>query len=118
MARDERTQAFLTQAVLSLSDAFAYPAPMAFELKDFKQVQASVFQVTRSPGHYIVYLGCALLILGVFAMLYVRERRLWIWLSPDGSGSQARMALSSNRKLLDVDREFERLRDRLLGEKR
>jgi len=118
LPRDERTQAFLTQAVLSLSDAFAYPAPMAFELKDFKQVQASVFQVTRSPGHYIVYLGCALLILGVFAMLYVRERRLWIWLSPDHAGSQARMALSSNRKLLDVDREFERLRDRLLGEKR
>jgi hypothetical protein len=28
------------------------------------------------------------------------------------------MALSSNRKLLDVDREFDRLRDRLLGEKR
>jgi cytochrome c biogenesis protein len=91
---------------------------MAFELKEFKQVQASVFQVTRSPGHYIVYLGCALLILGVFAMLYVRERRLWVWLSPAAdAGSQVRMALSSNRKMLDVDREFHRLRDRLLGDK-
>lgn len=118
LPRDERTQAFMTQAVLALSDAFVYPAPMAFELKDFKQVQASVFQVTRSPGRAIVYLGCALLILGVFAMLYVRERRLWVWLSPAGAGSQARMALSSNRKLLDVDREFQRLTDRLLGEKR
>lgn len=118
LVRDERSQAWLTQAVLALSDAFAYPAPMAFSLKDFKQVQASVFQVTRSPGRYIVYLGCTLLILGVFAMLYVRERRLWVWLSPAGTGSQARMALSSNRKLLDVDREFERLRERLLGDKR
>ena len=77
LPRDERTQGFMTQAVLALSDAFAYPAPMAFELKDFTQLQASVFQVTRSPGRYIVYLGCALLILGVFAMLYVRERRLF-----------------------------------------
>jgi cytochrome c biogenesis protein len=118
LPRDERTQAYMTQAVLALSDVHAYPVPMAFELKDFKQVQASVFQVTRSPGHYIVYLGCALLILGVFALLYVRERRLWVWLSPSAAGSQARMALSSNRKLLDVDREFDRLRDRLLGEKR
>ncbi len=117
LPRDERTQAFMTQAVLALSDAFNYPAPMAFELKDFKQVQASVFQVTRSPGRLIVYLGCALLILGVFAMLYVRERRLWIWLTPAGAGAQARMALSSNRKLLDVDREFRKLRDRLLGDK-
>jgi cytochrome c biogenesis protein len=118
LARDDRTQGFMTQAVLALSDAFAYPAPMAFELKDFKQVQASVFQVTRSPGYYIVYLGCALLILGVFAMLYVRERRLWIWLSPRDAGSQARMALSSNRKMMDVDREFQRLRDALLKEQK
>ncbi|WP_332825094.1 cytochrome c biogenesis protein ResB [Ramlibacter sp.] len=115
LPRDERTQGFMTQAVLALSDAFAYPAPMAFELKDFTQVQASVFQVTRSPGHYIVYLGCALLILGVFAMLYVRERRLWVWLGAAGDGAHARMALSSNRKLMDVDREFQKLRDRLLG---
>jgi cytochrome c biogenesis protein len=118
LPRDERTQAFMTQAVLALSDAFAYPAPMTFQLKDFKQVQASVFQVTRSPGHYIVYLGCALLILGVFAMLYVRERRLWVWLSPGAPGSRARMAFSSNRKLLDLDRQFDRLRDGILGEQR
>jgi cytochrome c biogenesis protein len=117
LPRDDRSQAFMSQAVLALSDAFAYPAPMAFELKDFKQVQASVFQVTRSPGHYVVYLGCALLILGVFAMLYVRERRLWIWLAPGAAGTQARMALSSNRKQLDLDREFKRLSLRLLGDK-
>jgi cytochrome c biogenesis protein len=115
--RDERTQAFMMQAVLALSDAYSYPAPMAFELKEFKQVQASVFQVTRSPGRVIVYLGCALLILGVFAMLYVRERRLWVWLSPAGQGSRARMALSCNRKLMDIDREFQKLRVRLLGDK-
>jgi len=117
LARDDRTQAFMTQAVLALNDVNAYPVPMAFQLQDFKQVQASVFQVTRSPGRVIVYLGCALLILGVFAMLYVRERRVWVWLAPAGSagGSTARMALSSNRKLLDIDREFARLKERLLG---
>ena len=109
------TQAFMTQAVLALSDVHAYPAPMAFQLQDFKQVQASVFQVTRSPGHYIVYLGCALLIVGVFAMLYVRERRLWVWLSPGADGTEARMALSSNRKTLETDREFGRLQQALLG---
>ncbi|HSV82316.1 MAG TPA: cytochrome c biogenesis protein ResB [Ramlibacter sp.] len=117
LPRDEKTQAFMTQAVLGLSDAFGYPAPFTFQLQEFTQVQASVFQVTRSPGRLIVYLGCALLILGVFAMLYVRERRVWVWLSPQAHGSQARMALSSNRKLLDIDREFDRLRDRLLGVK-
>jgi cytochrome c biogenesis protein len=53
--------------------------------------------------------------LGIFAMLYVRDRRLWVWLSPQDGGAQASMALSSNRKTMDVDREFEQLTARLLG---
>jgi cytochrome c biogenesis protein len=115
LEQGDKTQAFMTQAVLSLSEAPLYPAPVAFQLKEFTQVQASVFQVARAPGRNVVYLGCALLILGVFAMLYVRERRMWVWLSPRGEASSATMAVSSNRKTLDSDREFARLKDRLLG---
>ena len=111
----DKVQGFMSQAVLALSDAPLYSAPMTFLLKDFKQVQASVFQVARAPGQPIVYLGCALLIMGIFAMLYVRDRRLWVWLSPQGAGAQATVALSSNRKTMDVDREFEQLTARLLG---
>jgi cytochrome c biogenesis protein len=111
----EKTQAFMAQAVMALGDVHLYPAPMAFQLKDFTQVQASVFQVARAPGRNVVYLGCALLIIGIFAMLYVRERRLWVWLAPGGAGSQASLALSSNRQTLEVDREFTRLRTQLLG---
>jgi cytochrome c biogenesis protein len=133
---DDKTQAFMAQMVLSLSDAHHYPAPMAFELKDFTQVQASVFQVARAPGKTIVYTGCAFLILGIFCMLYVRERRVWVWLAPrgrdgnpvddGGSGgsvpesqkhretSHATMALSTNRKTMDGDKEFEMLKTKLL----
>jgi cytochrome c biogenesis protein len=111
-----QAQPYISQAVLALSDAPLYTAPMALMLKDFTQVQASVFQVARAPGKTVVYLGCALLILGVFAMLYVRERRLWIWLAPAGTGASALMALSSNRKALDTDREFDQLKARLLAD--
>jgi cytochrome c biogenesis protein len=114
---DEKAQAFLTQAVLAASDAYFYPAPVAMMMTDFKQVQASVFQVARAPGKNIVYLGCLLLIVGIFAMLYVRERRLWVWLAKDAGagGTAATMAYSVNRKTIDSDREFERLKDRLLA---
>ena len=114
LPEDEATRRFMTQAVLALSDAPLYPAPVAFELTGFEQVQASVFQVARAPGQNVVYLGCLLLILGVFAMLYVRERRLWVWLAPSDTGAHATMALSSNRKLLDIDREFDQWQRRLL----
>jgi cytochrome c biogenesis protein len=112
----DQTQGFMTQAVLALSDVHLYPAPMAFQLKDFTHVQASVFQVARAPGRNIVYLGCALLILGIFAMLYVRDRRVWVWLAPQGQGSQGTMALSSNRQTMDIDREFAHLRDKIFSD--
>ena len=120
LAQDDASRAFMAQVVLSLSDAFHYPAPLSFQLVDFTQVQASVFQVARAPGKTIVYLGCAFLILGIFAMLYVRERRVWVWLAPVAGGaeepasSHATMALSTNRKTMDGDREFDMLTTKLL----
>ena len=103
--------------MLAISDAHFYPAPVALMLTDFKQVQASVFQVARAPGKKVVYLGCLLLIVGIFAMLYVRERRLWVWIAPAAgpdAGSRATMALSTNRRNLDSDKEFAHLRTKLL----
>jgi cytochrome c biogenesis protein len=115
LPQDETTQAFLSQAVLALSDSFFYPAPMVFAMDDFDHVQASVFQVAKAPGKTVVYLGCLFLIIGVFAMLYVRERRIWVWLSPNEDGStQAQMALSANRKTMDGDKEFDQLKQRLI----
>ena len=114
----EKTQAFMTQAVLSLSDSFFYPAPVLLQLADFKQVQASVFQVARAPGKTLVYLGAGLLIIGVFSMLYIRERRLWIWLAPaepqHGTGTKISLAMSTTRRTLDADAEFERLKQAIL----
>jgi cytochrome c biogenesis protein len=115
LPRDENAQRFMTQTVLALSDSFFYPAPMVFQLTDFEHIQASVFQVARAPGQTIVYIGCALLILGVFAMLYVRDRRIWVWIAPRDAGSDATMALSSNRKTMDADKEFEGLKTHLLS---
>jgi len=123
LPNDEKSQAYLTQSVLAISDAHFYPAPVAMMMTDFTQVQASVFQVARAPGKNIVYLGCLLLIVGIFAMLYVRERRLWVWLAPDGTASEgdapattaATMAFSVNRKTIDSDREFEHLKRKLLA---
>jgi hypothetical protein len=73
-------------------------------------VRATVLQVTRSPGKPIVYLGSLLLVLGVFAMLYIRERRLFVLIKASG---EALVALSSNRKSLDVDESFRQHRDAL-----
>jgi len=116
---DEKTQAFMTLSVLSLSDSFFYPAPVLLELTDFKQVQQSVFQVARAPGKVLVYIGAVLLIIGVFAMLYIRERRLWVWIAPlhgEGGpgGTKISVAMSTTRRTMDADAEFEQLKRSIL----
>jgi cytochrome c biogenesis protein len=112
---DEKHARFLQLATNTFSDAFFYGAPVYLQLKEFEEVKATVLQVTRSPGKNVVYLGCLLLTLGVFAMFYIRDRRLWIWLRSDDEGkSHALMAMSTQRKTLDFEREFEALKGRLM----
>jgi cytochrome c biogenesis protein len=102
-------------AVASLSDLSFYPAPVLFSMKSFDLVQASVFQVSRAPGMLTVYLGCLLLTLGVFAMFYVRDRRIWVWLKrePGEQSTQVLAAMTSQKRTLDFNREFERFKQAL-----
>ncbi|WP_426320732.1 cytochrome c biogenesis protein ResB [Pseudoduganella sp. R-43] len=112
-AMDEAHGRFLQLATNALSDSFFYGAPVYLQLDEFTQIKASVFQVTRSPGKTIVYIGCLLLVLGVFAMFYIRERRVWVWIKDGEDGAEALMAMSTQRKTLDFEKEFKELKEKL-----
>ncbi len=111
---------FLQSALNALSDSFFYGAPVLLQLDSFTEIQASVFQLARRPGEKIVYLGSGLLVLGIFSMFFVRERRVWLWIKPhaaDASGSadtaagtRVMMAMSSARETLDFKKEFDQAR--------
>lgn len=101
---------FIRDAVNSISDSFRYGAPVYLQLDSFEEIKASVIQATRSPGKFGVFVGCALLVAGVFFMLYIRERRLFVLLKDSGD---VLLALSSNRRTLDTDAEFSRHQEAL-----
>jgi ResB protein required for cytochrome c biosynthes is len=117
VANSAQSGTFLQQAINALSESFFYRAPGFLQLDDFKEIKASVFQLTRAPGKNIVYLGCLLLALGVFAMFYIRERRVWIWVKDKPAegdtepGSHVLMAMSTQRRTMDFEKEFMALRD-------
>ena len=112
---DEFHADFLQSAMNAVSDSFFYGAPVYLTLQSFEEVKASVFQLTRSPGKNIVYLGSLLLVLGVFSMLYVRERRAWVLVKSDAEGSTALLAMSCNRATMDFEKEFAEHRAALFG---
>ena len=102
--RDENTALFLRDSMIAISDLFLYGSPLYMQLESYEQRQASGLQLTRAPGQIIVYSGFVLLMLGVFAMFYVRERRVWALFSP--ARNEVLLALSGNRDTLDLKHEF------------
>ncbi|NOT16223.1 MAG: cytochrome c biogenesis protein ResB, partial [Methylotenera sp.] len=105
------SEALIRDSLNSFSDMFFYGTPYFLQLVQFEHKQASGLQLTKSPGQKWVYLGSVLLVLGIFAMMYIRERRIWLLLQPDAN--QVLFAMSSNRKNLDFDQEFNVYREQL-----
>lgn len=93
---------FVLDSLIGISQLFDYKAPAYFQLTGFKEVKASGFQISRSPGKDIVYLGCLLLILGIIAMFYLKEIRLWVHIEDN----EALFAMSSNRNNFLLDKLF------------
>jgi cytochrome c biogenesis protein len=101
---DDETGWFIRDSLNSISDIFFYGAPVYLQLANYDEVQATGLQLTRSPGKNIVFGGSGLLVLGVFSMFYIRERRLWLLIKQNS----VLFAMSSNRKTLDFNNEFAR----------
>lgn len=103
---DDDTLAFLHDSLNSMSDLFFYGSPFFLQLTDFEHRQASGLQLTRAPGKNLVYAGSLLLVLGIFAMIYLRERRIWLLVKAESR--QVLFAMSTSRKSPDFETEFAR----------
>lgn len=93
-----------------------YGPPLYFELKSFKQIQATGLQITKSPGKDVVYFGSAMLIIGVFFLFYVRQKRIWIHIRRNDSDENANrdsleitVAGKDNKPLPETEIEFNEL---------
>ncbi|WP_124553830.1 cytochrome c biogenesis protein ResB [Methylophilus methylotrophus] len=108
---NEATVAFVQDSLNAMNDLFFYGTSYYFQLKDYTLKQASGFQLTRSPGQNWVYLGSVMLVLGIFAMFYIKERRVWLLIKP--AQQEVLLAMSSNRKNMDLDQDFARMQQQL-----
>src|SRR5690606_7363689 len=110
-AEGSQADQWIQMSLLALANLPDYPAPVFLTLKGFDQLEASVFQVARSPGKNTVYLGCLFLVIGVFSMFYIRDRRIWVWIKPHPQGSEMLAAMTSQRRTLDFNHEFDRFKE-------
>jgi cytochrome c biogenesis protein len=82
------------------------------ELASMDVKQASGLQATRSPGQWWVYLGSIMLVLGTLAMAFIRERRIWLHITPNSAGTHSvSMAMSSTRRTFDYQQHWQVVRE-------
>ncbi len=104
---------FLQDAVDAIGSLPRYGSPVYFELTDYEHIEASGLQIAHAPGKPIVYLGCAMLILGVFLLFYLPQRRFWALVKRNGGQTDILLAGMSNRNPREFDGYFEQISDEL-----
>ncbi|MFN2337798.1 MAG: cytochrome c biogenesis protein ResB, partial [Gammaproteobacteria bacterium] len=104
---------FFDDSLNAISSLGHYGAPFFAQLTGFEHLQASGLQIARAPGKNVVYLGCALLTLGVFLMFYVRHSRLWFRVEEKDGHTRLLFAGTGHRHERDFAEEFTRLRSEL-----
>lgn len=109
----EADSRYFDDAVNAMSLIGPYGAPFYLQLSDFKHVEASGLQITRAPGTPLFVFGSLMLMAGVFLMLYLHNRHLWVRLSGDGEQTQLLFAGMSHRNRGDFGIEFEALTQQL-----
>jgi len=104
----DATQAqYFDDALNAFSLLGPYGSPMFLKLEEYKHVEATGLQIARAPGQNIVYLGCVMLMAGVFFMFYLHHRRLWLRIEEQDGHATILLAAAGHRERSDFDHEFE-----------
>ena len=83
-----------------------------FTLVDFDQPYYTGLQVTKDPGVWVVWLGCALMILGCLVAFFLSHRRIWVVLSEQNGKVGVRLVGSAHRNQPGFELYFDELKNK------
>ena len=78
-----------------------------------KQMYATGLQVAKDPGVWLVYLGCFLMLLGLYVAFFMSHKRIWVTLIKDGSTVKVTLYGTSNKNRIGFDTTFDKLADKI-----
>lgn len=115
LGTDAADPVFFEDALAALSVLPFYGTPYYIQLSEFEHIQASGLQIAKQPGKHLFLLGSIMLTAGVFLLFYVAHQRLWVWVRPlDGGGSEFILAGTSNRNVMEFEKQFDAMGEALL----
>ncbi len=71
-----------------------------------KQMYATGLQVAKDPGVWVVYLGCGMMILGLFVAFFMSHRRIWLLLTREEGKINVLVSGSANKNKAGFEKIF------------
>ena len=87
------------------------PIPSAYN-----QVYYTGLQLAQDPGMNVVWIGSAILTIGLCIMLYMPHRKLWLIIYPESKKTNISLAGRAGRNPIAFDRFFHDLLTKLDGD--
>ncbi len=71
-----------------------------------RPLYATGLQVAKDPGVWYVYLGCMMMLLGLYIAFFLSHRKVWLYISSNGSRSDLWLTGSSNKNKIGFENDF------------
>jgi cytochrome c biogenesis protein len=72
------------------------------------QMFATGLQVAKDPGVWTVYIGCTLMLIGLYVAFFLSHRRIWVYITQEESAERCRVLVcgGSSKNRLAFEKEF------------
>lgn len=77
-----------------------------------KRRYATGLQVAKDPGVWTVYIGCTLMLLGLYVAFFLSHRRIWVLLTPSGGDTKVLVSGTANKNRFGFEKEFDSLTEK------
>ena len=104
--------------VLTLDDreVFSIERSEAVYTISLAQRFATGLKVVKDPGVWIVYLGCGLMLFGLYISFFMSHVRVWIACRRSGAGMKISIAGATNKNFIKLEQIKEKIVESLLSE--
>ena len=79
------------------------------EFKDLFGAQYTGLQVRKDPGVWIVYLGCIIMAIGLYAAFFMSHPRIWVRLKEEKNSTKISIAASTNKNKTALEQKIDRI---------
>jgi cytochrome c biogenesis protein len=85
-----------------------------FSFGGLNQAYYTGLQVAKDPGVNVVWVGCAMMVIGIIIAFFMSHQRIWVRLTPSPDGRvEIVLAGAASRNRLAFEKKFEKIQDDL-----